>query len=300
MQDTLQNTTSTVTNKLDNWWETFVNNLPNLAVALVVLVISFLLSKYISSFIEKLVKKRVSKNSVASIIGKIVSTTIILIGLFLALGVLNLDEALKSLLTGAGIAGIVIGMALQGTLSNTIAGVVLSFRDNIRIGDWIDTNGFSGEVIDINLKEFTMKEADNNIVVIPNKMILENPLKNYSLTTRMRVMLECGVDYDADLELVERITKETIANTFEQIKNVEEVEFYYREYGDSSINFLCRFWIDAESSLERLRAKSKSIIKVKQAFKENNINIPFPTRTLQFDNKMQIEANADMSSFSNN
>ena len=106
-------------------------------------------------------------------------------------------------------------------------------------------------------------------------MILENPLKNYSLTTRMRVMLECGVGYNSDLELVERITKETIANTFKQIEEAEEVEFYFREYGDSAITFLCRFWIDSESALERLRAKSKAIIQLKKAFDENDINIPF-------------------------
>jgi small conductance mechanosensitive channel len=296
MQDELKETTTAVTSKLNNWWDVFIDNLPNLAVAFLVLIVSLILSKYISSFVEKIVRKRVSKNSVATIIGKIVSTVIALVGLFLALGVLKLDEALKSLLTGAGIAGIVIGMALQGTLSNTIAGIVLSFRDNIRIGNWIETNGFSGEVMEISLKEFTLKEADNNIVVIPNKMILENPLKNYSLTTKMRVMLECGVGYNSDLEMVERITKETIHNAFSQIESPDDVEFYYREYGASSINFLCRFWIDSENTIEILRSKSKAIIHLKKAFDENNINIPFPIRTLQFDN--EINANVQMHSAS--
>ena len=86
------------------------------------------------------------------------------------------------------------------------------FRERIKIGNWVETNGFSGEVIDINLKEFVLKEADNNIVIIPNKDVLESPLKNYSLTTRMRVKLECGVGYESDLDKVETLTKETIAN----------------------------------------------------------------------------------------
>ncbi len=183
-QENIKETTIAVTKKLNNWLDIFIDNIPNLIVAFIVLVFSFILSKYISSFVSKLVQRKVAKRSVANVISKIVSIIILLIGLFLSLGVLNLDEALKSLLTGAGIAGIVIGMALQGTLSNTFAGIVLSFRNNIRIGHWIETNGFAGEVIEINLKEFTIKEADNNLVVIPNKMILENPLKNYSLTTK--------------------------------------------------------------------------------------------------------------------
>lgn len=286
-QENIKETTTVVTKKLNNWLDIFIDNIPNLIVAFIVLVFSFILSKYISSFVSKLVQRKVAKRSVANVISKIVSITILLIGLFLSLGVLNLDEALKSLLTGAGIAGIIIGMALQGTLSNTFAGIVLSFRNNIRIGHWIETNGFAGEVIEINLKEFTIKEADNNLVVIPNKMILENPLKNYSLTTKMRVSLKCGVGYNSDLDLVQKVTKTTIANAFSQIKSNDEVEFYYQEYGDSSINFLCRFWVDSESALDKLKAKSKAIIQLKKAFDENNINIPFPIRTLQFDGNLE-------------
>jgi small conductance mechanosensitive channel len=286
-QENIKETTTVVTKKLNNWLDIFIDNIPNLIVAFIVLVFSFILSKYISSFVSKLVQRKVAKRSVANVISKIVSIIILLIGLFLSLGVLNLDEALKSLLTGAGIAGIVIGMALQGTLSNTFAGIVLSFRNNIRIGHWIETNGFAGEVIEINLKEFTIKEADNNLVVIPNKMILENPLKNYSLTTKMRVSLQCGVGYNSDLDLIQKVTKSTIANAFSQIKSTDEVEFYYQEYGDSSINFLCRFWVDSESALEKLKAKSKAIIQLKKAFDENNINIPFPIRTLQFDGNLE-------------
>ncbi len=289
MQNNITDATSKVTNKLNTWLDVFIENLPNLGIAFVVLILSFIISKYTSRFTKKIIKRRVHKDSIANIIAKTTATIIVLTGLFLALGVLNLSETLKSLLTGAGIAGIVIGMALQGTLSNTIAGVVLSFRDKIRIGDWVETSGFSGEVMDISLKEFTLKEADNNIVVIPNKTILDSPLKNYSLTKRMRVAFNCGVGYSSDLELVENITKKAIKKAFEQIETKDQVEFYYTEFGDSSINFLCRFWIEAESSLEKIRAKSRAIILVKQAFDRNDINIPFPIRTLQFDNPSSLE-----------
>lgn len=183
-----------------------------------------------------------------------------------------------------------IGLALQGTLANTFAGLILSFRKKIQIGNWVETTGYSGEVIDINLKDFTLKEADNNIVVIPNKTILENPLKNYSLTTKMRVFLECGVGYESDLEKVEDLTKKVIADTFNQVEKPEDVEFYYTEFGDSSINYLCRFWIDAESMLEKLRAKTKAIIEIKKAYDKEDINIPFPIRTLQFNNKLNVKS----------
>jgi len=285
MRQGIQTTAGIVIDKLESWWISFVKNLPNIGVALIVLIISYFFSRLIYKTMLKIIDGRVTQKAVAKLIARVVAVLVVLTGLFLALSVLNLGESISGLLTGAGISGIVIGLALQGTLSNTISGVVLSFRKNVRIGNWVETTGYSGEIIDIALNYLILKEADNNIVVIPNKTILENPIKNFSLTTRMRVMITCGVGYESDLEAVENITKKVITDSFEQIKSAENVEFYYTEFGGSSINFLCRFWIDAESALEQLKAKSKAIIKIRQAFAKENINIPFPIRTLQFSDQ---------------
>jgi small conductance mechanosensitive channel len=300
MKDQLSEAYNLLIDKLEGWFNIIVTNIPNLILAILVLFAAYFVSKYVNKYVSKLMARRVEQNSITNMVGRISAVVVVLAGLFLALGILNLSKTLTSLLAGAGVAGLAIGLALQGTLSNTFAGVVLSFRKKIQIGHWVETNGFSGEVMDINLKDFTLKEADNNIVVIPNKMILENPLKNYTLTTKMRVFLECGVGYESNLEDVERITKETICNTFDQIEKPEDVEFYYTEYGGSSINYLCRFWIDAENALEKLRAKSKAIIEIKKAYDKADINIPFPIRTLQFDNKLSFESQDLEKQFSDN
>ncbi|WP_336069524.1 mechanosensitive ion channel family protein [Mesoflavibacter sp. CH_XMU1404-2] len=300
MKNQLSEAYNLLIEKLEGWFNIIVTNIPNLILAIIVLFAAYFVSKYVNKYVSKLMAKRVEQNSITKMVGRISAVVVVLAGLFLALGILNLSKTLTSLLAGAGVAGLAIGLALQGTLSNTFAGIVLSFRKKIQIGHWVETNGFSGEVMDINLKDFTLKEADNNIVVIPNKKILENPLKNYTLTTKMRVFLECGVGYESDLEQVEQLTKETICNTFDQIEKPEDVEFYFTEYGSSSINYLCRFWIDAENALEKLRAKSKAIIEIKKAYDKADINIPFPIRTLQFDNKLSFEAQNLEEQFSNN
>ncbi|HIC32205.1 MAG TPA: mechanosensitive ion channel family protein [Flavobacteriaceae bacterium] len=300
MKNQLSEAYNLLIEKLEGWFNIIVTNIPNLILAIIVLFAAYFVSKYVNKYVSKLMAKRVEQNSITKMVGRISAVVVVLAGLFLALGILNLSKTLTSLLAGAGVAGLAIGLALQGTLSNTFAGIVLSFRKKIQIGHWVETNGFSGEVMDINLKDFTLKEADNNIVVIPNKKILENPLKNYTLTTKMRVFLECGVGYESDLEQVEQLTKKTICNTFDQIEKPEDVEFYFTEYGSSSINYLCRFWIDAENALEKLRAKSKAIIEIKKAYDKADINIPFPIRTLQFDNKLSFEAQNLEEQFSNN
>ena len=268
--------------KLELWKEMFIANIPNIAIAIAVLLISYFASRYISSLISKLIEGRIKQRSVRNLVSRIVSAVVFLIGLYIAMTVLKFDDTLKTIVSAAGVSGIVVGLALQGTLSNTISGVVLSFRKNLNLGNWVETNGYAGEVIDINLNYFVIKEADNNMVVIPNKTILENPFKNYSLTTKMRISIECGIEYNADLEKVETLVKEVITSHFNQKKIEKDVEFYFTEFGDSSINFLCRFWVDSENALEKLKAKSKAIIEIKKAFDREGISIPFPMRTIEF------------------
>ncbi len=274
--------------KLETWKDIFLKNIPNIAIAVVVVFIAYFASRAINKFISNNLRNKIKQESVRNLVSRVSSAIIFLLGLYIAMTVLKFDDTLKTIVSAAGVSGIVVGLALQGTLSNTISGVVLSFRHNLNIGNWVETNGYAGEVIDINLNYFVIREADHNTVVIPNKTILENPFKNYSLTTKMRISLECGVEYGADLEFVEELTKKTIQNHFDQKQYNKKVEFYFTEFGDSSINFLCRFWIESENALERLSGKSKAIIELKKAFDKENINIPFPIRTLEFTNKLNV------------
>ncbi|MFC4636102.1 mechanosensitive ion channel family protein [Dokdonia ponticola] len=270
--------------KVRGWGDALIKALPNIILAIIVIVISYFLSRIVYNVVLRLVNKRVPKITIARLIARTSAIIVISLGLFITLNVLNLSGTLKTILSAAGISGLVIGLALQGTLSNTLSGIILSFRKNIKIGNWIETNGYQGEVMDINTNYFVLKEADNNIVILPNKSILENSFKNYSLTTKIRVTVTCGVSYNSDLEMVEKLTTETINQHFNQESIDTEMEFYYTDFGDSSINFMVRFWIDGTSGVPKLKAKSKAIIEIKKAFAKADIDIPFPIRTLQFEN----------------
>ncbi len=273
--------------KLAEWLDALILNLPNFILAILVFAIFIFIAKYATKLIDKLLRAKGAQGSIRQITAKVIKIVIILIGFFVALGLLNLDKVLTTVLASAGVVGLAIGLALQGTLNNTFSGVFLSFMPQLQIGDWIDTNGYSGEVIEVSLRNITIKEADNNFVVIPNSRIIEQPFKNFSRTTRSRVMLDCGVAYSSDLEMVETLTKDTIAKLFQPRGN-EEVEFMYQEFGDSSINFVVRFWTDISSIRDVLMAKNKAIITLKKAFDKNGVNIPFPIRTFDFTNKLSV------------
>jgi small conductance mechanosensitive channel len=271
--------------RLVSWMNNLIVSLPNIIIAILVFLIVLFLSKYLSKIVLKLLKNSSLQASMKHLISKLVSVLVVFFGMFLILGILDLSKTLNTILAGAGVAGLAIGLALQGAISNTYSGIILSYIDQIKFGDWIQSNDYEGEVVDINLRTVTIKQRDNNLVYLPNKLVLENPIRNFSTTPKTRVIVDCGIAYSSDLEFVKKLVKETIYQAFKDFNSQEEVIFFYKEFGDSSINFETRFWVDSKSALEVALAKSKAIIAIKAAFDKNNINIPFPIRTLDFPQK---------------
>ncbi|MAZ29276.1 MAG: mechanosensitive ion channel protein MscS [Cytophagaceae bacterium] len=275
--------------KLEGWVQDFILKLPNLLLAIVLFIIFWILGKYVSKLFTNVIMKHVKQQSIKVMVGKLVFAVTVLIGFFFALGVLDLDKVLTSVLAGAGVVALAIGLALQGTLNNTFSGVILSFLPRIQLGDWVETNGFAGFVEDINLRSIIVRENDNNLVMIPNASIIENPFKNFSQTPRSRIFVNCGVGYESDLEKVKQVTIDAVKNIFPQEGN-EAIELFYTEFGDSSINYVLRFWTPALKQKDISEARNMAIMAIKKAYDAEDINIPFPIRTLDFaKNKFRSE-----------
>lgn len=271
--------------KLSSWVDSIVINLPNLIIALFVFLTSLLLAKYVSKILQRILVNTSLQKSMRRVLGRLIAFFIVALAVFLILGILNLDKALNTILAGAGVAGLAVGLALQGALANTYSGIVLSYIKNLKIGDWIKSNNYEGEIIDVDFRAMTIKQVDNNLVYIPNKLVIENPIKNYSSTPKSKVILKNSVAYDSDLEKVKELTTKLIINNFEIPQKKEDVLFLYREFGDSAISYEMRFWIDSNSPLQVAKAKSKAIILIKNLYETENITIPFPIRTIEIGNK---------------
>jgi len=275
--------------KLQGWGESLILKLPNFVIAILVFCVFWFLAKYVSKLVRNVIMRGVKQDSIRVMGGKTAFAITVLIGFFIALGVMDLDKVLTSVLAGAGVVGLAIGLAFQGTLNNTFSGVILSFMPRIQLGDWVETNDYSGFVEDITLRNVTLRQSDNNYVVVPNSSIVDSPFKNWSQTARSRIFINCGVGYESDLEAVKKLTLETLKKEFEQ-QGSEEIEFFFEGFGDSSINFVARFWAPVTKRKDMLVAQDLAIIAIKKAFDANEINIPFPIRTLDFGkNKFRSE-----------
>ncbi|QYA26011.1 mechanosensitive ion channel family protein [Gramella sp. MT6] len=283
----IQDSLSGITEKLSGWLDSLILGLPNFLLAVIVFIVFTFIAKYIGQLFERVTRNQIKQDSIRLMTVKVIKAIVILIGFFIALGLLNLDKVLTSVLAGAGVVGLAIGLALQGTLNNTFSGLILSFLPELQIGDWVETNGYAGTVTEINLRNIVIKQSDNNYVVIPNSKIIEEPFKNFTRTARSRVFVNCGVGYESDLEMVRDLTLQVIKDLFPQRGN-EEVEFMYNEFGDSSINFTVRFWTDVTKNRDILVAQNEAIIAIKKAYDGKGVNIPFPIRTINFSNKLAL------------
>lgn len=270
-----------VTDKVETWIDTFIQMLPNLVVALIVLIVFYVIGKVIRNAIGRLLKKVTDNKTIVNLLETVVGVMIIGIGVFIALSILQLDGAVTSLLAGAGIIGLALGFAFQDIASNFISGVILSIRHPFGIGDIIDTNGFYGTVEKLNLRNTIIKTPQGQIVYIPNKSVFENPLENYTKSGERRIDLSCGVSYGDDLEKAKKVALEAV-KSLQNYNSDKGIEFYYEEFGGSSINFKIRFWVSFQSNPDYWSARSDAIMAITKHFDENDIMIPFPIRTLDF------------------
>jgi len=267
--------------KLSSWLDTAIQMLPNFALALIVLIVFYVVAKIIKKSIRSLLQNVTTNRTIVNLLESILGFIILAIGIFIALSILQLDGAVTSLLAGAGVIGLALGFAFQDIASNFISGIILSIRHPFGIGDVIESNDYFGTVEKLNLRNTILKLPQGQIVYIPNKMIFENPLENFTKTGERRIDLACGVSYGENLERVQKIAVEAI-DKLDKIKKDRDIQFMFNEFGDSSINFEIRYWISYKRQFDYFSAQSDGVIALKKAFDENDIMIPFPIRTLDF------------------
>lgn len=273
----LQNSLTEVT----GWLEAFVRMLPELVVAILLLLLFVALAKGARSAVQALMNRATDHGPVKSLVGTAAYVAVLALGVFLALGILQLDKTVTSLLAGVGILGLALGFAFQDIAENFIAGVLISVRRPFTDGDLIESNGFMGRVEEVDLRTTLVRMPQGHVVRIPNGEVYGEPLTNYSNATARRVDLSCGVSYGDDLEKARRVALAAMDGV-EGRDPDREADFWYEEFGGSSINFTVCFWlVDSEQSTF-LKARSDAMIRLYDAFAENDVAIPFSTITLDF------------------
>jgi MscS family membrane protein len=187
-------------------------------------------------------------------------------------------------IAGAGVAGVAIGFAARDTLSNLIAGILLIIDRPFEIGDrievWSAPSGTStwGDVIDIGLRATKIKTTDNIVIIIPNNEIMLRDIINYTtISERIRVRINIGIAYDADMQKAKDIILE-VADSAEWVAKDPPPQVVVRKFGESSVDLQLRAWIN--DARRRMNTISYITDTVKTRFDENGLEIPYPKRVI--------------------
>ncbi|MCW3113715.1 MAG: hypothetical protein JWR18_2111 [Segetibacter sp.] len=267
--------------KLVIWLREFVKLLPNIVIASLIIVLGFFLARLLRKFSQKLFHRFTQHDTISNLFSSFVYIIAVGVTLFVALSVLHLDEAVTSLLAGAGIAGIALAFAFQDIAANFMAGILLSIRRPLVIGDLVKSKDIMGKVITINMRDTIIQTFQGQMVIVPNKEIFQNSLENFTRSGKRRIDLTVGISYGDDLEKVKQVTLQAVKNV-SVIDREQLPRLFYTEFAESSINFTLQVWINSTEQPIFWQGTSEAIMLIKKAFDENNISIPYPIRTLDF------------------
>ncbi|WP_058995187.1 mechanosensitive ion channel family protein [Haloarcula sp. CBA1127] len=249
-------------------------------VFVVVFVLVYILGKAIVlPIVDRSLKSRDLDTHARRPLKKVVSIGIVFVAISVAFGMAEYGNFLQSLATIAAAATLAIGFAMQDVLQNFVAGVFIYTDKPFRIGDWIEWDGNSGVVEDISLRVTRVRTFDNELLTVPNSNLTDGVIKNPVAKDQLRLKFVFGIDYDDDIdEATEIILDEARAHP--EIMDDPEPSVRLVELGDSSVGLQSRIWIKNPSRSDFVKTRAEYVKSVKQRFDAEDINMPYPNRTI--------------------
>jgi small conductance mechanosensitive channel len=243
----------------------------NIAFFLLIILVSWILSNVIGKAVQKAVANIKSASALLKdFIVNISRKAVFVVGFVVALSMLEVNVG--PLLAAIGAAGFIMGFALQGTLSNFAAGILILIYRPYDVGDLVEVGGMLGKVDAMTIVSTTLRKPDNQKVVIPNNMIWGDIITNITGTSKRRVDLVFGIGYSDDIEKAQKVLEEILANHEAILKDPAPVVKVH-ELADSSVNFVVRPWVETDNYWDVYWDVTRS---VKERFDAEGISIPFP------------------------
>jgi small conductance mechanosensitive channel len=247
-----------------------------LLLVLLILFAFFQLAKLVQKGVSRaLGSARVSISSLLrTMIVSSVRNLVMMVGILIAIS--QLGVSLGPLLAGLGIAGFIIGFALQDSLSNFASGMMILMYRPFDVGDVVDAGGVRGKVNHMSLVNTTFMTLDNQRLIVPNNLIWQSVITNVTAQHTRRIDLVFGIAYEDDIDLAERVLREVV-EAHDAVLDDPELVIRLHELGESSVNFIVRPWVKTSDYWDTYWDLMRA---VKVAFDKEGISIPFPQRDI--------------------
>ncbi|BDI60497.1 mechanosensitive ion channel family protein [Qipengyuania nanhaisediminis] len=259
-----------------------------LATITIVVTAAWLLTRVARRIVKRIARFDEAQKLLAE---KLATIAIWTLAFFITVDLVGIDLTALAIFGGA--FGLAIGFGLQKTFGNLISGILLLLDKSIKPGDVISVtdqagNEAVGQIRKIGIRAISVITRDQTEHLIPNENLMVNQVVNWSYSSRdVRVKAPVGVSYDSDLELVSRLLYQAVEDT-ERVLDRPKPRVNVMEFGDNSVNFEVRFWIqDPEEGIANIR--SDVYMRIWRLFKEHEIEIPFPQRDLHLRSSKQLD-----------
>jgi len=255
-----------------------IGNQPITPAQLIVLVFALVATAVVARVLRATIERRLQRVELSQryVIARITHYTVWVAGFFISLRLVNIDLTALTILVGA--LGLGVGLGLQNVVGNFMAGLVLLFERPVRVNDRVTVDDIEGNVSAINFRATTIQTNDNITMVVPNSRFVDSAFVNWSHSDpKIRIHVAVGVAYGSDVEVVTRALLE-VADREPLVLREPEPEVFFREFGDSSLNFELLAWIDKPP--QHFRVRSRLNYAIDAAFRREGVTIPFPQRDL--------------------
>lgn len=262
--------------EMDALWGYLQNIGTGLAIDLVAALAIFVLGRWAVSLLHGLSIKAMERARIEPLLikflGNILRTLLLIVVVLAAINQLGIQTT--SLIAVLGAAGLAVGLALQGSLANFAAGVLVIIFRPYKIGDYVEAGGVAGVVDDVQIFTTELKTGDNRKIIVPNGQMMNGAITNYSSHDTRRVDLVASVGYDANIDTVRRVLEEVVANDA-RVLEAPAPNIRMNAMMDSSVNWVVRPWVKASDYWDVYWEMTEEI---KRRFDAEGISIPFPQR----------------------
>lgn len=249
----------------------------NISKFVLILLFSWIVAKIIQAATNWLLEKKLRLSQLAEhLIARMIKNIVLVIGFAIALTALEID--ITPVIAAIGATGLVVGLALQGTLSNFASGLMILVNRPFDVGDVVTAGGITGVIDQMNLVSTRFKTFDNQTIYVPNNEIWNNVITNITANHTRRVDMEFGIGYDDDFEKAEQIILDAV-NSHEKVLKKPEPQVITHDLGESSVNIVCRPWA---KTADWWQVKTEVTREVKRRFDEAGISIPYPQQDVHF------------------
>lgn len=262
--------------RYDLWGPLALDFSGRLLTALVILAVGWWLARRIARLVERAIAVRGGDLVLATFLRRVIAIALIVITVVGALD--RLGVPIASLLAALGAAGLALALAMRDSLSNLASGVLLVITRPFRAGDFVDISGQQGRVERIDLLQTVLATVDNRLITLPNSLVMNQPIINFSARDERRLDLPVSIAYEDDPMRALEVIRQVL-DAHPRVLKTREPQLIVQRFGASSVDLAIRPWVRTS---EVLQAQSEILAAIKSALEAAEITIPYPQQVVRF------------------